>query len=250
MSIGSILVIRRVSHCTVLAAAVLVSVAATHAQTAGTGDSGPAGRIDFDEANLPPATVEVDLNRSMFRDLFGLGDAAVAGLAETLLESAGVEGRSEGTRMAAEQLQAARQILQLASDLVREVRVRVYDGVPEGTEHAANLASPFDSQLRTGNWDTIVRIRDGDDVVRVSLLRSDGALRGVFIVAADGKDLVLANVVCDASPEKVKKLTSSAAKIGLDNGLQQVIEAKMRHLHRHLPPDGTRPHQANSDGGR
>jgi hypothetical protein len=37
-------------------------------------------------------------------------------------------------------------------------------------------------------------------------------------------------VVGDISPDNVKKLTSAAAQIGLENGLQPMIEAKMREL--------------------
>jgi len=247
MSRISSFVVRRLGGSAAFAAVVLVGVVAAHAQPAVSSEGGTTGRIDFDDANLPPPTVEVELNQAMFSDLFGLGDAAVAGVAETLLQSAGTNNGSEGTRLAAEQLQAARQILQLASDVVREVRVRVYDGLPSESGQPVALAAQYDGQLRSGNWDTIVRVRDGDDSVRVSLLRNDGAVRGVFVVAADGSNLVLANVVCDASPENVKKLTSAAAKIGLENGLQQVIEAKMRQLQRHMPPDAPRPpHQRDS----
>ena len=35
---------------------------------------------------------------------------------------------------------------------------------------------------------------------------------------------MFANAVCDVSPENVKKLTSAATKIGLENGLKQAIE--------------------------
>jgi hypothetical protein len=199
----------------------------------------PAGRINFGDLDLPPATVEVDLSREMFNDLFGLGDAAVAGVAESLLKSADGNKSAEGTRLAAEQLAAARQIMQLASEVVREVRVRVYENLPEGAVEPDQLMSHFDEQLRTGNWENVVRVRDDNDQVRVSLLRSDGAIRGALIVVADGSDLVLANVVADVSPENVKKLTSAAARIGLENGLQQVIEAKMRELPHRLPPPET-----------
>jgi hypothetical protein len=201
--------------------------AAAHAQTAES-DNGPAGRIDFKAANLPAATVEVDLSQGMLSDLLGLGDAAAAGAAETLLKAAGAE--DEGTRLAADQLAAARQILRLASEVVREVRVRVYENLPEDSFQSDKLMSDFDSQLRGGNWENIVRVRDGEDNVRVSLLRSEGAVRGAFIVVADGSDLVLANVVGDISPDNVKKLTSAAAQIGLENGLQPMIEVKMREL--------------------
>jgi hypothetical protein len=221
--------------------ALVVVGSGANGQLAVAADSGTPGRIEFDDTSLPPATVEIDLQQSMFHDLFGLGDAAVAGVAETLLQSAGSDSGSEGLRLAAEQLQAARQILQLASDVVHEVRVRVYENLPSELGQPATLVAPYDGQLRAGNWDTVVQVRDGDDSVRVSLLRESGAVRGVFIVAADGSDLVLANVVCDASPENVKKLTSAAAKIGLENGLGKEIEAKMRRLHQRLPPASPQP---------
>jgi hypothetical protein len=72
--------------------------------------------------------------------------------------------------------------------------------------------------------------------VRVALLRKNGAVLGAFVVASDGHSLVLANVVGDVSPENVKKLTSAAAKIGLENGLQQVLDRKIHNLKRRLPP--------------
>jgi hypothetical protein len=194
-----------------------------------------SGRIDFQAADLPPATVEVDLSQGMFRDLFGIGDAAVAGVAETLRQSSERNG-AEGTRMAAEQLAAARQIIDLAGDVVREVRVRVYDESPEGSVDAASVATKFDAQLREDDWENVVRVRDDDASVRVSLLREEGTIRGIFIVAGERDELVLANVVCDISPENIKKLTSAAAKIGLENGLQQILEEQMREMKHRLPP--------------
>lgn len=218
-------------------AAVLVCAAASAQADEGSASStAPIGRVDFAAVDLPPATVEVDLSREMFRDLFGLGDAAIAGVAESLLKSAGSNSDAQGTRMAAEQLAAAQQIIRLASEVVHEVRVRVYENVEEGAIQPDELMANFDGQLRDGNWENVVRVRDGDDNVRVSLLRNDGAVRGAFVVVADGSDVVLANVVADISPENVKKLTSAAAQIGLENGLQQVLEQKMRELPHRLPP--------------
>jgi hypothetical protein len=227
---------RRASGTIAFAAVLLVFAASGQAQQSTDTRDEPPGRIDFGDADLPPATVEVDISREMFSDLFGLGDAAVAGAAETLLKSADGNRDAEGTRIAAEQLAAARQIMQLAREVVREVRVRVYEELPEDAVNADELMSRFDDQLTAGEWENIVRVRDGEDNVRVSLLRHDGAIRGGFVVVSDGSDLVLANVVADVSPENVKKLSSAAARIGLENGLQQLLEEKMRHLPGRLPP--------------
>ena len=182
-----------------LAAAVClgIAVAAAPAQTVDGADGATVGRIDFNEAGLPPAMVEIDLDQAIFSDLFGLGDAAVAGVPETLAQSAGTSQASEGTQMAAEQLAAARQLIALAREAVQEVRVRVYEELPDQSGQPEALISQVDQQLLAGGWSTVVRVRDGDETVRVSLLRRDGAIRGAFVVAGDGGDLVLVNVVCD-----------------------------------------------------
>lgn len=226
---------RRAGSAGAVAAVLFCFIAAAPAQESNTERSDASGRIDFEAADLPPATVEVDLSQGMFNDLFGIGDAAVEGVAESLRQSAERNG-GEGTRMAAEQLAAARQILQLASEVVREVRVRVYDQRPEGEASPQELAAKFDAQLREGNWDNVVVVREDNSSVRVSVLRGEGTVRGFFIVAGENNDLVLANVVCDISPENVKKLTSAAAKIGLENGLQQILEVQMRQMKHRLPP--------------
>ena len=237
MSRASSLVLRWVSSNAACAAVLFGGLVAAQAQAVtDIEDRSSAGRIDFDDENLPPATVEVDLSQGMFNDLFGLGDAAIEGIAESLLQSADRTEGTEGTRLAAEQLAAARQIMQLASEVVQEVRVRVYEDLPEDAGRPDKILGHYDEQLREADWETIVRVRDGDANVRVSLLRDEGAVRGAFVVAAEGDSLVLANIVGDISPANVKKLTAAAAKVGLENGLQQVLESKMRELHHKMPP--------------
>ena len=191
----------------------------------------PTGRINFEAAKLPPANVEVDLSQEMFKDLFGIGDAAITGVAETLLKYSQQERDAKNVAIAAGQLEAAKEIVQLAGNVVREVRVRVYQGLPEGIEDAQKLFAPFDEQLQSNKWETLARVRNEDATARLSVLRSNGAVHGVFVtVASDGEDIVLANIVCDISPENVKKLTSAMTQIGLQNGLAQAIDKKLSRL--------------------
>ena len=211
------------------AAAVLLLVGFAASGPTSAWAEGPSGRIDFAGADLPPATVEVDLSQEIFSDLFGLGDAAIAGVIESLTNDR-QSHESEATELAAEKLSAARQIVQLAKDVVQEVRLRVYEDYPEEAGNAADLSRRFDQQLSDGDWDNVVRVRDGDESVNVSFLRVEGSILGVFVAAADGSDVVLANIVCDISPENVKGLTSAATKIGLEHGLREELEDKLRHL--------------------
>ncbi|HVT29177.1 MAG TPA: DUF4252 domain-containing protein [Lacipirellulaceae bacterium] len=216
---------------TIFAATTLCCCAILYAEPAESSKPEEVGRINFSEADLPPANVELDLSQGMFGDLFGIGDAAIAGVAEALAKSSTGES-SEGTRMAADKLAAARQIIELANKVVREVRVRAYEKSP------GDLSSHFDSQLKSGNWEQILLVRKGDENARVSVIRRDNSIRGIFVVAGGHGGAALVNIVCDLSPQNVKELTSAATKIGLDNGLRQAIEMKMRGMHGRMvaPP--------------
>lgn len=191
--------------------------------------SGNLGRINFDQANLPPANVELDLSQAMFGDLFGIGDAAVAGVAETLMKS-NKGDHAEAMHMAADQLTAVRQIIGLTGKVVQEVRVRGYEKMQE------DLSSRFEKQLRDGEWEKVVVLRKGDENARVFIIHHSDSIRGAFVMAGGHGGQVLVNVVCDISPENVKSLTSAATKIGLDNNLEQIIEMKFRKSHGPMPP--------------
>src|SRR6476620_7620088 len=164
-------------------------------------EAAPEGRIDFEAAKLPAANLEVDLSQDTFHSLFGISDAAIAGVAETLLKSSDKEeGKDE--HLVAEQVEAVRKIVALSGAFVREVRVRAYESVPEGTD-AESLLKPFEGQLKAGKWETVVRVKSDEDMVRVAMLHKDGSIRGLFVTATDGEQLVVANIVCDVSPDKV-----------------------------------------------
>lgn len=208
-------------------AALMICTAAMsygHEEIAKEGDV--RGRLDFEAADLPAANVEVDLNQSMFQDLFGIGDAAIAGVAESLPATPEDGDQSAQGEMVAQQLGAVRQIIQLAGNVIREIHVRVYESLPEDVGSAAALTTGFDQQLKSGGWETLAKARSDEEFVRVAAKRADGSIQGLFVVASDGDAVVLVNLVCDVSPENVKKLTSAATAIALKNGLADAIQMK------------------------
>jgi hypothetical protein len=217
------LAVRRAGAVAAVAGLVFCS-AAVQAKPSDAAESDIVGRINFDNADLPPANVELDLGDGMFRDLFGIGDAAVAGVAETLMKFNKGE-HAEASKMAAEQLAAVRQIIELASKVVKEVRVRAYE------KNTDDLASHFDKQIREGEWEKTVVVRKGDENARVYIIRRNDSIRGIFVVAGGHDGQALVNVVCDLSPENVRNLTSAATKIGLDNGLLQKLDMKFNKIH-------------------
>ena len=220
--------VRRARSCAVFAVVMSLGVATVHAQSAASSNTGAVGRVAFDDADLPPATVEVDLSQGLLTDVFGIGDAAVAGVTEAVANYVATNKGSEGMRLTAEKLTAVHQIVQTLGQVVREVHVRAYQGLPDQSGLTEKLLSHYDQQIRTGNWEHVVRAQEREKAVRVAVARGEGAIRGLFVIVADGHDVVLTNFVCDISPENAKKLTAIAAKTGLEAGLGPMLDAKMR----------------------
>ncbi len=224
---GRSFLIRRAGGCAAVAAVMFLGVAAVDAQST---NRESKGRVEFDYADLPPATVEVDLSQGLLSDIFGIGDAAVAGVTDAVTNYAGTNKGSEGLRLTAEKLTAVHQIVQTLGHVVREIHVRAYKDLPDQSGLTEKLLSHYDEKIHVGNWENVVRAQEKGNVVRVAVARGDGAIQGIFVIVANGHDVVLSNLVCDLSPENAKTLTSVAAKTGLEAGLGQLLEAKMRNF--------------------
>jgi hypothetical protein len=226
-----------------LAALLTMMSALANAQDADVKSSATTGRIEFDYADAPPANVELDLSQGMFNDLFGIGDAAVAGVAEALAQSAGTKPGADGTRFAAEQLKAAREIVQTAQQVVHGVRIRAYKNEGDQSAQIAKMLAHYNDKVHTDNWETIVRAHEEGNSVTVSAIRSAAGIKGIFVAATDGENAVLVNVVCDISPDNVKKLTTSAVNIGLRAGLSQDLEKKFGKFHSQATLQPAEPKQ-------
>lgn len=211
-------------------AAALALVATAGAQRAAFAADAPTGHIEFDYPGAAKATVEVDLSRDTFGSLFGIGDGALAGVAEALSQSTQAQEGSETIRQAAQQAASAREVVAIAKDVIDAVRIRIYHGLESSSAGSTGVIAHYDEQLESGGWQSAVRVREGDKNVRISTVDDNGAIKGLFIVAAEGDDLVLVNVTCDISPENAKKLSAAAVKSGLAAGLEKKLERAMKHM--------------------
>jgi hypothetical protein len=201
---------------------------------------GRAGRIEFDFADAPVANVEVDLDEDTLSAFTGIGKAAIQGVVESLVESH--QGSDDSAvEKSAEHLRAANDIFETASNVIREVRVRVYENLSEQSQSArASMVEHYHKKLEGTDWDRVVRVRDGETSVVVCVSRSGEAIHGVFVMVSEPDDLVMANVVCDLTPEKIKQVTSQATKIGMEVGLENAIEQAIARMDKGVARRGPR----------
>ena len=65
------------------------------------------------------AKFELDVGQGMFQDLFGIGEAAVAGVVEGLAQSAAADGGEDEAKATAEGLAAVQHVVQLVGKFVQ-----------------------------------------------------------------------------------------------------------------------------------
>jgi hypothetical protein len=230
MSQFQALLARRAGSVGAFAAIVVyVGVAAAYAQETTPQSSVTLGRIEFNHPGVAKKSVEIDLSREMFGDLFGIGDAALAGVVDALSESPQAKNGSQAIQQAAEKAAAAREFVSIAKSAITSVRIRAYEDLENLAQEKSGVIAHYDQQLQTGGWENAIRAQDGDKGVQVSAVRGDGSIKGLFIVASEGNNLVLVNVICDISPENVKRLSTAAVKAGLQAGLDKHLEEAMKH---------------------
>ncbi len=192
------------------------------------------GRVPFDFPDAPPATVEVDLSEGMMLALSGIGQAALNGVAEALVES-DQEHPAPEIAQSAQHLKAVNQMVTELTRAVHEVRVRVHDNLSDvAPETCAGMIRHYSDQLRDSSWDSIVRVNDHGSTVNVNVLRSEGAIRGIFVLVSDQNQLVMANVVCELTSERIKQVAHGATLIGMKFGLDKAIQQAMVELERDL----------------
>jgi hypothetical protein len=212
------------------AALLYLGIAAAYAQETTPQSSAILGRIEFNHPGAAKKFVEVDLSQAMFGDLFGIGDAALSGVVDALSDSPQAKEGSQAIQQAAAKAAAAREFVAIAKNVIQSVRVRAYEDIENLAQEKSGVIAHYDQQLQTGGWENAIRAQDGDKGVQVSAVRGDGAIKGVFIIASEGNNLVLVNVICDISPENAKRLSTAAVKAGLQAGLDKHLEEAMKHM--------------------
>ena len=183
------------------------------------------GRVEFDFTDAPSANVEVDLKNGMLSAITNIATAAIEGVAEGLEESS----ESPVVRMSTDHLNDAKGVVGAASQMIREVRVRVYEDLSDAKTQAA-MFDHYQKKLDGPRWENVVRIRQHGENVVVCVYQQESAIRGLFVMVSEGNELVLTNVVCELTPERMKQLTQMATKIGMKFGLEDVIEQGMREI--------------------
>lgn len=159
------------------------------------------GRIDFDFSDVSEAKIEVNVSSKLF----------------TLLAKS-VEHDPEIGKLVA---------------MIKGVYVRGY----ENAENLDQMLRHYENKLKVGEWETIVKAKEGNQIVRVSLLFDEDIVSGVFVMVTGGKETILVNIFGHIDFEKVGDVISNLENMNLNMDLPQLKKIKI----------DTEPNQPNED---
>lgn len=215
MSLPALAIMRRRMALPIWAATALVA-------------SGPIwAQADETVRDFPKPKVSINLSAALLDDVFGVTNAALAGVVQTLNEH---QGGGDAVRMTAEQLAAAKQVIELATDAVQGVRLRVYSDLEPDAAEA--LVAHHNASLNGDGWERVVEVNDDDERVRIALRNESDAIRGVRIIAGSGNETITIDADCDISPERAERLTQTATRIALELGLEDALEELVEEVER------------------
>lgn len=222
-----------------IAAAVLIATIHSATGQANQPTAAIKDAVSLDLADLPPANVEIDLDRGLIQHSLGLVDAAIGGFMEGLSESSD-EQTAENMKFVAQQITSAQELGKVVGEVVQHVSIRAWEKLPADSALPNRAIRQYAEQLQDEGWESTVRARKGSEVVNIFVRRDAATVSGVFIIAAkqkqDGSDLAMVNLVGDLSAENVHRLTAAATKIGvrlgLDDELNKTVEKLKKHQNR------------------
>lgn len=218
-----------VRNCGKLALVVAVASSWSGAPSFGQTPAASGARVAWDNGDMPPAAVEMDLGPGLIRQAIGLGDAALAGFLEGLATSPNAD-TSANIEFVIGQLTSTRELGNVASEVVQEVHVRVWQQLEDENDLATKLIAHFDSTLIDELWQSTLRVRQPNETVCLYVHRQEESVDGVLLVAGKQREVVAINLVGDLSPEKVQRLTATATKIGVNLGLDKELEKAVEKL--------------------
>jgi hypothetical protein len=113
-----------------------------------------------------------------------------------------------------------------ALDGITNVRVLVYEDLAEDLQNVLRFVDSTGTKLEGDGWHAVVRVRDGDEQVRVYMKPgAGGTLSGVTVMVTDSGgdggagEVVFLNVAGTIQPAQLGQIASMSGRNGIFNGV-------------------------------
>ncbi len=155
------------------------------------------GRIRFDLPNAPEPKVEVNLTDNLIN-----------------LVTKSMSAKPEVTELI---------------QMIDGIYVRTYETTAADEIIATALVNYYQNVLKKNKWEVLVKIKESDEIVEISLLFDDDVAYGIFVIVVSSKprEVTFVNIVGEIAPDKISELLGNLSNFGMtDIDLDSTLKAK------------------------
>jgi hypothetical protein len=95
---------------------------------------------------------------------------------------------------------------------LKSIQVKGFEYRKEDAERIRDLVKKFDKKIKSENWESLINIRSGEDIVNISLKYDKGKMAGLFLMAIDSGEVQFVNMVGSLSLAEIMKVTSQLSE--------------------------------------
>ncbi len=114
--------------------------------------------------------------------------------------------------------------------MIDGIYVRTYERL---TINEQELVSHFQRLLRENNWEVLVKIKEFDEIVEISLLFDEDTVYGIFIIVIPetSGDATFVNIVGEIAPERIEDLLENLSSFGAtDINVGDALKAQSKSI--------------------
>ena len=82
---------------------------------------------------------------------------------------------------------------------------------------ANTLVNYYRNVLKKNKWEVLVKIKESDEIVEISLLSDDDVAHGIFVIVVSSKprEVTFVNIVGEIAPDKISELLGNLSNFGM-----------------------------------
>lgn len=114
--------------------------------------------------------------------------------------------------------------------MIEGIFVRTYESDFMHEKELQKLIDYYQMKLKKQKWEVLVRIKEKDDIVEISLLYDEDVAYGIFVIVrpAKSKEVTFINIVGEIAPERISELLGNLSNFGMkDIDLNDTLKVKV-----------------------
>lgn len=109
-------------------------------------------------------------------------------------------------------------------DGIRGIQIRSFESMGDKAKEVKAAAERIAADLQNRGWSRIIRVAEGDELVTIDMLFTNGAMSGLMIMAVEEDEVALVNLVGSLNLGAILQLASQGLDPAALDSLQKAIQ--------------------------